>query len=509
MKILPARLSLLILLFKITIAFFIPITGDEAYFALWGQDLDFGYYDHPPMVGWVIGFVLMFSKHILALRLPAILCIPVLAHITYLYFKRHDLKKAQFIYFVLILSPVNFLTILITTDIPLVYFSFLSCLLFFISETASEGKNYCITLCSGLFLGCALLSKYFAGMFAIAFAVYFLIRFFDTPSRRGVILKKFIIIFISSLSLFAISILYNYYNGWPNVMFNIINRNQGLNFSWMTLVSFILMSIYFILPILTNLMGKKNLLFFIRSNLLLQLYFLVPNGIFLVLSCFKPIGLHWVFTIYALFPILVSMGFRPENYGKIIKRYFYYALFHLVFLVSGLVILKTDFVYNLAKKHKNTIYLTLHPDQLEQDIKQIETTFTSKPFFLTSESYSFSSTLEYLLNRRVGVFGQGSYHARHHDYLDHYENLNNQDIIIISRKLFSKAKIQYYEQFFANIEVKRFKIEKLGTEYEIMIGHGFKYDQYKTLVLQAIYQKYYQIPELLKYKQHYLSKYGF
>ncbi len=39
---------------KITLAAAIPITSDEAYFTLWGRFVGLGYYDHPPMVGWLL-----------------------------------------------------------------------------------------------------------------------------------------------------------------------------------------------------------------------------------------------------------------------------------------------------------------------------------------------------------------------------------------------------------------------------------------------------------------------
>jgi hypothetical protein len=39
---------------KIALLWFVPLTGDEAYFIVWGQDLSLGYYDHPPAVGWVL-----------------------------------------------------------------------------------------------------------------------------------------------------------------------------------------------------------------------------------------------------------------------------------------------------------------------------------------------------------------------------------------------------------------------------------------------------------------------
>lgn len=37
---------------KLVAVSLIPITGDEAHFFVRGRHLDYGYYDHGPMVGW-------------------------------------------------------------------------------------------------------------------------------------------------------------------------------------------------------------------------------------------------------------------------------------------------------------------------------------------------------------------------------------------------------------------------------------------------------------------------
>lgn len=38
-------------------AFLLPITADEAYYFSWSRDLSLGYYDHPPLVAWMMGAV--------------------------------------------------------------------------------------------------------------------------------------------------------------------------------------------------------------------------------------------------------------------------------------------------------------------------------------------------------------------------------------------------------------------------------------------------------------------
>jgi 4-amino-4-deoxy-L-arabinose transferase-like glycosyltransferase len=38
---------------KIVLAILIPLSLDESYYWVWGQNPQLSYYDHPPMVGWL------------------------------------------------------------------------------------------------------------------------------------------------------------------------------------------------------------------------------------------------------------------------------------------------------------------------------------------------------------------------------------------------------------------------------------------------------------------------
>ena len=45
------------LIFRAWLAVVVPFTGDEAYFLVWGRQPAIGYYDHPPMVGWMLALL--------------------------------------------------------------------------------------------------------------------------------------------------------------------------------------------------------------------------------------------------------------------------------------------------------------------------------------------------------------------------------------------------------------------------------------------------------------------
>ena len=59
--------------FRVWLSVVVPFSGDEAYFLVWGQKPDIGYYDHPPFVGWLMALLYPLSGAEWVLRLPALL----------------------------------------------------------------------------------------------------------------------------------------------------------------------------------------------------------------------------------------------------------------------------------------------------------------------------------------------------------------------------------------------------------------------------------------------------
>ena len=169
---------------KLWLAAFLPFTGDEAYFYQWGAHPDWGgFYDHPPMVGWWLWALQQLSSHPLVLRLPAVLLwIAVTFGMMDLYVRlvpsAHERRWLLGSLFLAL--PFTWAFNLITTDTPLVLFLFFSGYAFVLAETEQKIRW---SILSGLLLGLALLSKYFAGLLAVTYAIYLL------PRRGGKIGK--------------------------------------------------------------------------------------------------------------------------------------------------------------------------------------------------------------------------------------------------------------------------------------------------------------------------------
>ncbi|MDH3320644.1 MAG: glycosyltransferase family 39 protein, partial [Betaproteobacteria bacterium] len=153
------------LVFRFWLAAALPITADEAYFVLWGLRPDIGFYDHPPMVGWLLAPLLAVSQAEWVVRLPSILLPAALAflvrHALVAWFAR-DADTADAAALAVLLMPVNVWNVLITTDTPLALFSVASLLAF-------ARQRF---LFAGVLLGLAFLSKYFAVLLGLGYLVW-------------------------------------------------------------------------------------------------------------------------------------------------------------------------------------------------------------------------------------------------------------------------------------------------------------------------------------------------
>lgn len=116
-KIYFATLGLLFLI-HIGVAQILPITEDEAYYWAWSRNPSWSYFDHPPMVAWLIRFsTFILGDSPLAIRTPAIL-----VHF-FLFYQLGSFSQNKTILYFLLFAPLSvFGAILMTPDIPLFLF---------------------------------------------------------------------------------------------------------------------------------------------------------------------------------------------------------------------------------------------------------------------------------------------------------------------------------------------------------------------------------------------------
>src|SRR5437773_12580754 len=118
------------------------------------------------MIGWLMYLLLKVSSAQWVLRLPVTLLPFALAAGVYFVLRRADENKALLAALAFMLLPVNVCAVFITTDTPLIFFSFASVLAFWLGVTRKAPAWQAL---AGVFLGLAFLSKYFAVLLGLAY----------------------------------------------------------------------------------------------------------------------------------------------------------------------------------------------------------------------------------------------------------------------------------------------------------------------------------------------------
>jgi len=150
----------------------VPPFDDELYYWCWSRDLQLSYYDHPPMVAYLIRIATeLCGNTIFAIRLPGVVSgLAVVGVIGWL-------SQPRALFPLIALSPVlTFAAILVTPDTPMLLFwaLYLAWLVSVHTRLAAGRVPIGWWVLGGAILGCGLLGKYTMGLAAVTGGVSFL-----------------------------------------------------------------------------------------------------------------------------------------------------------------------------------------------------------------------------------------------------------------------------------------------------------------------------------------------
>jgi len=165
----------------------VALSVDEAHYALYGLHLDWSYFDHPPIVGWMQALILPLSQSEFALRLWPALLMALSGGVTYRLARELYPEASPWGAFAAVLTlqsavMVQLLGIALVPEVPLLFFVLAAVLSFWSALQQQRWRDW---LLLGLFLGLAGLSKYTAVTVAFSVVLYLLWqrqwRVFMTP----------------------------------------------------------------------------------------------------------------------------------------------------------------------------------------------------------------------------------------------------------------------------------------------------------------------------------------
>jgi hypothetical protein len=441
------------------------------------------------MVGWFLHLMLYLGSSEVILRLPAILTSTLIGLGIYQLLKPLDANKAALVAILFLLSPLNLLNVLITTDTPLILFAFLSMASLF---KALQHNNFAWYALAGVCFGLAFLSKYFAVLLGLSYLAYWI---FSTKSL--IKSKGFILLFLASLPFALVNIYWNYTHCWDNILFNLYTRNEGAEFSLGKLAIFLGVQVYLMTPPLIYFLIKNRVALLQRINRdQLQLFvfiFVVPLLVFTLLSFKKVVGLHWVLAFYPAFYVI---AFHFLNQSELIKTIKFIGLFTGLHLLLIIVIASFPLESWQGKRMYAGAVLMFDPQPVLDQIRPYE-----QDFMLATDGYSPSATASYHSGKPFFVYGEGGLHARQDDMLTDFRTFNGRNILVLSK---SEPILAEYLPYFKRIESKEFTLH--GVSFYIVLGYEFKYEQYKEGVLRPIKNKYYKIPNFLPHAPCYFCE---
>lgn len=205
----------LLLLVKLIVCNSFPLSFDELHFCLYSDYLSLAYFDHPPLIAYLIKpFLILFGNTDLTPRICSSFVFFITTYIFYCFLKKSTASITISQITILLIYSTPMLNMLeFATDIPFMLFFFLSIYLFYYF---TETKNYKYLYLCSITTGLGLLSKY------TMFCIYPSIILFLLISKQNRYLfkeKKFYLYFIISFLFFLPVIIWNIQFDIPTVSF--------------------------------------------------------------------------------------------------------------------------------------------------------------------------------------------------------------------------------------------------------------------------------------------------
>jgi 4-amino-4-deoxy-L-arabinose transferase-like glycosyltransferase len=197
---------------RLVAAAWTPLTFDEAYYWMWSKHLAFGYYDHPPMVAYVIRAGTMiagdteFGVRLVSILLALPMSFAVYRTAAILFGGVRVAASAAILLNATLMAAVG--TLIVTPDSPLLVAA--SFVLFFLAKVLRTGRG-AWWLAVGAAVGCALLSKYTALFFGAGILIWLL----AVPSQRHWLVTPWPYLGgLAALAIFTPVILWNADHQW-------------------------------------------------------------------------------------------------------------------------------------------------------------------------------------------------------------------------------------------------------------------------------------------------------
>ena len=448
-------------------ACFTGLDGDETYYWTYARHLQWGYFDHPPMVALSIRLGELFGHGWVCTRIGAIL---FSAATIYFGFKalpeRLQNAKAYVLVFasVLIFHIYGFVT---TPDAPLLFFT---ALFFYAYKLYLKEEN----ILNILFLTASIIGMMYSKYHGV------LPVFFTFLSNPKLIVKRsaWLVMILVAIA-FIPHLWWQYNHDWPTVRYHLFERSQG-SYKIDKTTNYILGQLLILGPFTTIV----ALIFLIKKKLKVDVYFRAHVFtffgvlIFFLLNSFqKNIEPHWTLIAGISFVVLVMylLGQSTEKFRKIFLRL---AIANLVLIIAARVLLAIP--NSPAKKidrFQVQIYSPSWADSLYKHAAGTPIVFV--------DNYTYPSLYQYYHPDQLATCYSTVYYRKNNYNLQNQEAFNNKTVYTVRRIKIaeddSEVKSNYVPTFLHRVgsfkAITGLKIKWINTA-----GNGSKNEKRKAIL---------------------------
>lgn len=396
-------------------ASFTELFHDEAYYWMYSKNLDWGYFDHPPIIAFVVKLGYLFFQNELGVRLFII----ILNAATIFLIEEIVKPKNLVLFYAIIASIVliHYGGILAIPDIPLLFFT---ASFFYIYKIYSEKPSWLFMILLGVNSALLILSKYH-GILVIGFTLLSNLRLLRKASTWVAIIIAMII--------FLPHVLWQYEHHFPTLTYQLFNRSEtGFNIAH-------LLEYVFTQPLIYGpIIGFILLFYAFRAKpentfeQALKFTFVGVFILFLILSFRGKVEAHWT---DVTFVSLIYFGYKGILESVKWKRFIYVSLpisLFIIFLVR--IFLIWDFTPANWK-----IRTEFHG--WDEWAKQIDEVSGEKPVVFTNSYQHASKFGFYSGNQSISMSDASAYRLNQFDIWESEKNLQGESIMVISNYNFA------------------------------------------------------------------------
>ena len=283
-------------------AYTLELQGDEAYYWLYSRYIDWGYFDHPPMVALFIRFGDSIMHNEFGVRMLTVLASSASVYLLWLILKKYVVDATAF---VLVISGVFIFHIYgftTTPDSPLFFFTVL---FYYFYQQYIEKDRPGLALILALIIACLLYSKYNA-VLVIGFTVLSNIKLLQRWS--------FWLIVLVAAVLYMPHILWQINHGYPSVNYHLFERS-GETYNIINTFSYLPGQLLMAGPLIGWFLFYTAFTTRVKDAFIRCLMVnCVGTLIFFFISSIKDeVQPHWTFVLFAPLVMLVLIRFKQKG----------------------------------------------------------------------------------------------------------------------------------------------------------------------------------------------------